>query len=287
MARYAYIDIYVYIYTHVCMYIYIYTDTCIHTYIHTCMHVYMTHAYIPFCFPYTFQLCCLLTHILWSLPPLVSAHTSKNNSHVHCPPQVSLAVSPTHVYVGLRSSRGIAVFARNAQTGLLIVQEAKGYWTPFAEANAWGKPTNMSASSFPLLGLSAMVLSSDARTLYAVSMLDDTLVVLDVATSGEITSLRQVIKDGAGFAGRSVDGLGGAAGLTLTSDSVYVTGWGDKAVCVFTKDSSGSVTKFVDRIKGGERLFDSFPQHDIVYDELIQDGNMDVNDTAYDVSMRV
>ncbi len=148
-------------------------------------------------------------------------------------------------------------------------------------------PADITASSFPLLGLSAMVLSSDARTLYVVSMLDDALVVFNVAVAGGITQ-RQVIVDGTKLNGRDVDGLGGAAGLTLTSDSVYVTGWGDKAVSVFTMDAeTGDVATFVDRIKGGERLFDTFPQHDIANDEVITDGNVTANYTLYDVSLCV
>jgi hypothetical protein len=206
-------------------------------------------------------------------------------THMRNHTQVSIAASASHVYVALRSSRGIAVFARDVSTGLLTVQESKGYWTAWANANAWGRPTDITASSYPLLGLSAIALSTDTNTLYAVNMLDDTLVVFGInAATGALSSPRQIIKDDEQFAGRDVDGLRGAAGLSLTSDSIYVAGWGDKAVSVFGRDGAGAVTRFVDRVKNGERLFDTFAQHNIAYDEVIDEALITAANPEYDVS---
>jgi hypothetical protein len=94
----------------------------------------------------------------------------------------------------------------------------------------------------PLRSVQSLTMSPDQTSVYTTSMLDSMVVHWSVV-QGRLVE-RQRIVDGQ----RGVEGLGGAYGVEVSRDgrSVYVTGYLDQAIVLFSRAADGSLT-FVDR----------------------------------------
>ncbi|MEO8195215.1 MAG: beta-propeller fold lactonase family protein [Thermoanaerobaculia bacterium] len=140
----------------------------------------------------------------------------------------AVAVSPdgAHVYVVGETDDAVAVFSRDATTGLLTFVEAKKDGLSGVDG---------------LNGARALALSDDGRHLYVAGALDNAVAVFSRnATTGALTFVEAQV-DGAGGA----DGLAGAAGVALSPDGehVYVAGEGDSAVAVLARNPlTGALT---------------------------------------------
>ncbi len=140
----------------------------------------------------------------------------------------AVAVSPdgAHVYVAGETDDAVAVFSRNATTGLLTFVEAKKDGLSGVDG---------------LNGARALALSEDGHHLYVAGSLDNAVAVFSRnAETGALTFVEAEI-DGAGGA----DGLAGAGGVSLSPDGehVYVAGADDSAVAVLARDPvTGALT---------------------------------------------
>ena len=90
-----------------------------------------------------------------------------------------------------------------------------------------------------LSGAVGLDVSGDSSQVFVTGQLDDSLVVFDRSTSGDLT-LRAIFKDGVD----GVDGLDGAGNVVVSPENnqVFVTGFYDNALVVFDRDTSGELT---------------------------------------------
>ncbi len=135
----------------------------------------------------------------------------------------AVAVSPdgAHVYVAGETDDGVAVFSRNASTGLLTFVEAK--------KDGVGGVNGLD-------GARAIAISDDGRHVYVAGSVDGAVAVFARnASTGALTFVEAVV-DGVDGA----DGLAGASGVTVTPDDehVYVASAGDSAVAVLARDAA-------------------------------------------------
>jgi len=146
------------------------------------------------------------------------------------PGLLGLAVSPDgkHVYVsGLGQANDLAVFARDAVSGRL---------TPIAVVSS-GLPPTM-----------ALAVSPDGAHVYTVGMAGVVTAFQRDPATGRLTRLA-AWRNGVD----GVQGLGGADGIAVSSDgaSVYVAGYYDHAVAVFTRDASSGSLRYVHTVQSG------------------------------------
>jgi 6-phosphogluconolactonase (cycloisomerase 2 family) len=144
---------------------------------------------------------------------------------------VSVAVSPDgkHVYVAGYEDDAVAVFERNASTGLLNFVEAK---------------VNGTGSVHWMNGPSSVSVSPDGNHLYVSGRLDDSVVVFERSALSGALAFAQVVRDGVGM----VDGLSEAYDLTVSPDGkhVYVSGVGDSALAAFRRNKSTGGLSFLE-----------------------------------------
>jgi 6-phosphogluconolactonase (cycloisomerase 2 family) len=136
---------------------------------------------------------------------------------------VDVTVSPDghHLYAAGYDDDSVAVFARNSATGQLTFVEAIRDGVNGVDG---------------LRRASAVAVSPDGVHLYAVGYYDDAVAVFRRDTdSGHLTYVGGY-KDGTG----GVDGLDGARAVALSPDGahVYIAGYTDDAVAVFTRNSA-------------------------------------------------
>ncbi|MCC6764126.1 MAG: beta-propeller fold lactonase family protein [Deltaproteobacteria bacterium] len=148
-----------------------------------------------------------------------------------------LALSPdgAHVYVAGARDDAVAVFARDAGSGVLtFVQRRK----------------NGAGVLDSLNGARAVAVSPDGKHVYVAGDPADAIAVFarDAAT-GAVTFVARV-KNGEG----GVSGLHGPYALALSPDgaSVYAAAFDDDAVVAFARDAGTGVLSFVGRVKEGE-----------------------------------
>jgi uncharacterized repeat protein (TIGR01451 family) len=140
----------------------------------------------------------------------------------------AVAVSPdgAHVYVAGETDDAVAVFSRNATSGLLTFVEAR--------KDGLGGVDGLN-------GARALALSDDGHHLYVVGSVDNAVAVFSRnATTGALTFVEAKF-DGVG----GIDGLAGAAGVSLSPDGehLYVAGEGDSAVAVLARNPlTGALT---------------------------------------------
>jgi trimeric autotransporter adhesin len=98
-------------------------------------------------------------------------------------------------------------------------------------------------------GIMAVTLSPDGQQVYATGFSDNTLIVLTRNTNNGQLSFAQVLKDDT----NDIDGLGQASNLTTSPEGefIYVTGFSDNAVAVFSRESISNTLTFIEVHKKG------------------------------------
>ncbi len=144
----------------------------------------------------------------------------------------SVVVSPDgrHLYAGSTGDDAVAIFARDAVTGRL------GFV---------GRIQDGAGGIDGLDGAGRLALSPDGAHLYVTSQAEDAVAVFARnAMTGLLTQV-ETVRDGVG----GVDGLAMALSIAISRDGahVYVTGSGDSAVAVFTRDAGSGVLGFVEK----------------------------------------
>lgn len=148
----------------------------------------------------------------------------------------SVAVSPdgASVYVAGWADNAVAVFSRNLQTGALsfVEREKRG------ENGVDG-----------MLGPWALALSPDGAHVYVAGSSDHSLTVFARNQQSGALSLVETQRDGL----NGVDGLHGPHAVTVSPDGVhvYVAGWADDAVAVFSRNGTTGQLTFVQAVKNG------------------------------------
>ena len=149
----------------------------------------------------------------------------------------AVVVSPdgSHLYAVGRSDDAVVVFSRESVTGQLSFVEY--LWD--GQGGVHG-----------LDSVTAVTVSPDGRHAYSCSEADDALVVFvrDEGT-GELSFVETAKDDNDG-----VDGLNGAAAITVSPDGghVYVAGYYDNALAVFSRDPASGEVTFVQKVTDGE-----------------------------------
>jgi 6-phosphogluconolactonase (cycloisomerase 2 family) len=147
---------------------------------------------------------------------------------------VAVSADGNHVYVASEGDDAVAVFSRNGTTGELTFVET--------EKDGMNGVDGLNAARF-------VALSSDGASVYATGNLDDAIAVFSRdASTGAITFV-EVEKDGVS----TVDGLADAEWISVSPDDahVYVTGVGDNAVAVFSRDATTGALTFVEVLVDG------------------------------------
>jgi 6-phosphogluconolactonase (cycloisomerase 2 family) len=156
-----------------------------------------------------------------------------------------LILSPDgrYLYTANQFSNGISIFARDMISGRVTFVESLRDGGTDADGNT-------------LRGLGttySLVISADGRFLYATGRNDDAVVTFARDSASGKLSLIEVIEDGnPDSSGAEVDGLDGAAYLSLSPDgnSLYVTSFYENALVTFRRDNSSGQLTFVDQIRG-------------------------------------
>ena len=143
---------------------------------------------------------------------------------------VSATFSPDgqFLYVAGANDDALAVFSRNATTGVLTFVEMK--------QDSVGGVDGLD-------GANSVAVSPDGEHLYAAGRAEDAVAAFSRnATTGALTFI-EMQQDGAG-----VDGLSGAAWTTISADGkhVYVAGSGDSAVALFSRDTTTGALTYVE-----------------------------------------
>jgi 6-phosphogluconolactonase (cycloisomerase 2 family) len=146
----------------------------------------------------------------------------------------SVAVSPdgSHVYATGPGDNAVAIFSRESTNGQLT----------FVDWINWGDVSG-------LHGANSVAVSPDGSHVYVAGISSSAVVVFDRnASTGWLTHV-ETKTDGQG----GVDGLDGAWSVTVSPDGghVYVAGWNDNAVAVFSRDASSGALTYVEVQRDG------------------------------------
>lgn len=139
-----------------------------------------------------------------------------------------------NVYVAGNSDDAVAVFSRDPATGALTFVEQQKDGVGGVEG---------------LFGAAYISVSPDGKNAYVTGLDDNAVAVFSRdPTTGALTFVEQHV-DGVG----GVDGLQGAFGIASSPDAknVYVVGFDDNAVAVFSRDSATGALTFVEQHKDG------------------------------------
>jgi DNA-binding beta-propeller fold protein YncE len=147
-----------------------------------------------------------------------------------------VAVSPDgrNVYVAAFAGDAVVVFSRSPTSGVLSFVE---------------QHTDGVGGVDGLDGAEGVSVSPDGRNVYVAGNTDNAVAVFSrEPTTGALTFVEQQ-KDGVA----GVDGLLGAFGVASSPDArnVYVVGFGDNAVAVFSRDPATGALTFVEQQKDG------------------------------------
>lgn len=151
----------------------------------------------------------------------------------------SVAVSSDghHVYVTGVDDDAVAIFSRDVSTGALSYVGRIG----------WGSVGGLN-------GANSVALSPDGSYVYVTGIGADAVVVFSRdGSTGLLTHVETEIDDQDG-----VDGLSGAWSVAVSSDGnhVYVAGWRDNAVAVFSRNAFTGELSFIEVHKDGEENVD-------------------------------
>jgi cysteine-rich repeat protein len=153
-----------------------------------------------------------------------------------------LALDPTgtNLYVTGHSIDAVAVFARDAASGVLTFVEEKKNGKDDVEAG--------------LNGAYGVAVDPDGAHVYVTSDNDDAVVVFERAVPGGTLIFREAERDGVG----GVDGLAGAKGIAVSPDGgqVYVAGADKNALAVFSRNAATGGLTFIELQKDGSGSVD-------------------------------
>ncbi len=147
----------------------------------------------------------------------------------------AVAVSPdgNHVYVGGNVDDAIVTFNRNATSGML----------DFVQKIEDGSTTD------GLNGINGVMVSPDGKHVYTTSFWDKAVVLFERdQQTGELTYVERY-KDGVS----GVDGLNGANSISMDTngENVYVTGFWEHAIAVFSRNAVTGELTFLEVFKDG------------------------------------
>ena len=150
---------------------------------------------------------------------------------------VSVAVSPDgrHVYTAAGYyDNSVAVFGRDSATGALTFLEAF---------------TDGADGVDGLSRASDVVVSPDGNHLYATGYGDDAVVLFKRnPTTGQLTHVQTYKDENSG-----IDGLDRAIAVAITADgsTVYIAGYGDNALAVFSRNADTGALTFIEMLQDG------------------------------------
>ncbi|HUI25583.1 MAG TPA: beta-propeller fold lactonase family protein, partial [Candidatus Kryptonia bacterium] len=148
----------------------------------------------------------------------------------------AIAVSPDgrHVYVAGGNENALAVFARDANTGMLT----------FVQVLRDGI-----AGVDGLMAPSAIAASPDGSSVYVAAFTSNALAVFTRDRSSGALTFTQVVPYTVGI----IDGLRGASGVVVSPDGahVYATGQVDNAVAVFSRNPISGTLQYVEVQRDG------------------------------------
>ncbi len=152
-----------------------------------------------------------------------------------------VAVSPdgNHVYVASFDDNAVAVFSRDKATGALTFVEA--------QFDGVGSVNGLS-------GVQSVAISPDGKHVYVAGPGDNAVAVFSRDTiTGKLSFVEWLTDGGINGHGNTIDGLKKAIFVTLSSDGkhVYVAGFDDNAVAVFSRDATTGQLTFVEVLKDG------------------------------------
>ncbi|OQX29883.1 MAG: hypothetical protein B0D92_01245 [Spirochaeta sp. LUC14_002_19_P3] len=144
-----------------------------------------------------------------------------------------------NVYVAGSDDNALAVFNRDTSTGALT------YSAVIKDNDALTGGGNVDG----LESARSLTISQDGKNVYVAGSLDSALAVFNRDTSTGVLTFSTVFKDGTD----GVDGLDGAWSVAVSEDgeNVYVAGWEDNALAVFTLDTSTGALTFSTVFKDG------------------------------------
>ena len=149
-----------------------------------------------------------------------------------------VVVSPDggHVYVASRRPGEVAVFSRDLDTGALTYVEAQGY--------------GVGSGADDLVGAHGVAVSPDGGHVYVVADNSDRLLTFGRNLDTGALTYVETLTDNVG----GVDGLEGAQSVAVSPDNrhVYVAGFDDDAVAVFSRDPVSGALTFVEVIRNAE-----------------------------------
>jgi len=148
----------------------------------------------------------------------------------------AVAVSPDdkHVYVASALDNAVVVFTRDTATGEITLVEIQQDGVNGGDG---------------LGGASAIAISPDNRRVYVTGNQDNALTVFERDVNTGALSFLQMQQDDVG----SVNGLKGATDVTVSQDNlfIYVTGSGDNAIALFTRNAELGEIGFVGLYENG------------------------------------
>jgi len=148
----------------------------------------------------------------------------------------SLDISPDgrNVYVAAYADKSVAVFSRDAASGLLTYQQVL--------KDGVGGVDGLNSASI-------VKVSPDGLSVYVTGQGDNAIAAFSRDTTTGLLTYRQVLKDGVG----GVDGLYIAYGLAISPDgaNVYVTGGYDNAIAMFSRNSATSQLSYMGLLRNG------------------------------------
>jgi|GEM_PF-754093 len=148
---------------------------------------------------------------------------------------MKLSPDGNFLYVASMNDDAISIFGRDRDSG---------------ELNYISRTKNGEGGVIGLNGARSLDISPDGLHLYAVSMFDDSLVSFSRdENTGALTYLSRIRDNDLG-----VDGLDGARSISISPDgtNLYVAGWDDNALALFSRDPVDGTVGFLGRLKHGE-----------------------------------
>lgn len=144
----------------------------------------------------------------------------------------TVIVSPdnSHVYAAGRGDSALAVFSRNAATGILTFTQL------LKDRQDDGSGNTIEG----LLGVVTVAISPDGANVYAAAQRDDAVVVFDRSSATGRLTFREFLEDGGSSGGETIAGMDGAFAVTVNADNdlVIVGSQSDRAVVIFERSST-------------------------------------------------